>query len=409
MANFFGGIGNAIKSGAQTAVGIAPYASRLLAQRQAQDEADQQRALLQMYQANSDRRAQQATDLAQRVGNANIDRIGAQTTKLQEPIPSAVKYQTDDQGNVVGLPAKLPPGQAITPMSTGVKAQIKPLPSEPLVKTAGANGSAVLTPRSKAAGMTAAAVEQPGDKTLVQTEGPDGNPVWTPRSQAAGMQAKTTTRVESATNTAAAARLQAAVSEMNNAHANMSEFEHKLSTGQVHISAGAQVLQRVANAFTHEDPVSQLTQSGALSALNATDPELARYIRRGLSFAEGESMVSQRPSDFRTKMAAFLSTAGSNASPEMIADIAGRRTSILNPLNSTVGTPKPAKGGGHGGAPGTLPPNVAHPANKGDTPGNISLGGAGGANEQQRRDYDAAAAHLKAQGKDPVAEIGPRP
>lgn len=180
-----------------------------------------------------------------------------------------------------------------------------------------------------------------------QTTGPEGTPVFSRRIDAPGQQAKTTTRVESATNTAAQARLEAAVSEMNNAHSNMSKYEARLANGTAKINAGAQVLGRVANAFTHDDPLSQLTQSGALSALNKTDPDLARYIRRGLSFAEGESMISQRPSDFRTKMAAFLSQAGSNASPEMIADIQGRRNSILTPLNGVV---KPG-GGGRGGRP----------------------------------------------------------
>lgn len=167
---------------------------------------------------------------------------------------------------------------------------------------------------------------------------------------------KQTLHIESAMNTAAKARLQAAVGEMNNAHNGMAEFEKSLADGTRKISAPAQLLQRVGNAFTHDDPLSQLTQSGALSALNASDPLLARYIRRGLSFAEGESMISQRPSDFRTKMAAFLSTAASGASPEMIHDIQSRRTSILNPLNETV---MPGAGSRTGNAPTSSRPSPA--------------------------------------------------
>ena len=148
-----------------------------------------------------------------------------------------------------------------------------------------------------------------------------------------GIPVKESAGVGSAINQSARARLSAAISEMNNADAGMHEFEGRLARGEVRIGAGAQLLGRVANAFTHDNPISQLTQSGALAALNKTDPELARYIRRGMAFAEGESMISQRPSDFRTKMAAFLSTAASGASPEMIADISGRRRAILNPLN----------------------------------------------------------------------------
>lgn len=173
------------------------------------------------------------------------------------------------------------------------------------------------------------------------------------------------TRVENAMQTAAKARLEAAVSEMNNAHNGMAEFEQKLKSGKISINGLSQFAGATANSFTHDDPASRLVQSAALSTLNRVNPELARYIRRGLSFAEGESMVSQRPSDFRTKMAAFLSTAASGASPEMIADIESRRTSILNPLNATVKSSS---------APSVSP---------------------------LRAKYDAAAAHLKAQGKTP--------
>lgn len=168
--------------------------------------------------------------------------------------------------------------------------------------------------------------------------------------------AKPTLRIESAMNTAAKARLEAAVSEMNNAHHGMYEFEQGLKSGKYSINGAEQLGGRVANSFTHDDPISMGIQSAALATLNRANPELARYIRRGLSFAEGESMISQRPSDFRTKMAAFLSTAASGAHPEMISDIESRRTSILNPLNATVGKspksnpPEPSKAPSHTGA-----------------------------------------------------------
>lgn len=141
------------------------------------------------------------------------------------------------------------------------------------------------------------------------------------------------TRIESATNTAAKARLKAAISEMNNANTGMEDFESKLKSGQINISGVSQLLGRAANAFTHDDPLSQTIQATTLTTLNHTNPDLARYIRRALSFAEAESMISQRPSDFRTKMAAFLSAASSGASPDMISDIQSRRHSILTPLN----------------------------------------------------------------------------
>lgn len=171
--------------------------------------------------------------------------------------------------------------------------------------------------------------------------------------------AKQATRIESATNTAAKARLEAAVSEMNNAHKGMEEYETALRNGTANINGLQQFASRVANSFTHDDPVSMTIQSTALATLNRTNPELARYIRRALSFAEGESMISQRPSDFRTKMSAFLSAAASGASPEMIHDIEQRRTSILDPLNRTV-QPGPTRAS----APSSGDVDLRQPASK---------------------------------------------
>lgn len=200
-----------------------------------------------------------------------------------------------------------------------------------------------------------------------------------------------TLRIESATNTAAKARLEAAVSEMNNAHTGMAEYENALASGKASIHGLEQIVGRAGAAFTHDDPASIAIQSATLSALNRSNPDLARYIRRALSFAEGESMISQRPSDFRTKMSAFLSQAASGASPEMIHDIQSRRTSILTPLNNTV---KPSV------APAHAP---AVPA--GQKTGNVDLGAPSAPNAGAL--WDAA---VKLHGEAKVlAEYGPRP
>jgi len=150
------------------------------------------------------------------------------------------------------------------------------------------------------------------------------------------------TRIEGAQQELTRARAEAAVSEMNNATSNMTAYEEKLANGTADISGLGQFMGSVANTFTHDDPASKAIQSGALALLNRKNPDLARYIRRGLSFAEGESMISTRPSDFRTRMAAFLSQAASGAGPDMITDIQSRRASIMNPLNRIY--TKPASG-----------------------------------------------------------------
>jgi hypothetical protein len=154
-----------------------------------------------------------------------------------------------------------------------------------------------------------------------------------------------------AQNAAAEALLRSSVSEMGNADKFMREYEEGLKTGKYSINGVAQFLGGLGNAFTHDDPASRAIQNSALTALNKVNPDLARYIRRGLSFAEGEAGISKRPSDFRTKMATFLSTAASGASPDMINDIQGRRASILTPLHDVVSKMVAPSGGAAPAAP----------------------------------------------------------
>lgn len=141
---------------------------------------------------------------------------------------------------------------------------------------------------------------------------------------------------QNAQNMAAEALLRSSVSEMTNADQFMKSYEADLASGKKSINGLAQFMGGIGNSFTHDDPASRAIQNVALTALNKVNPDLARYIRRGLSFAEGEAGISKRPSDFRTKMAAFLSTAASGASPDMISDIQGRRNSILTPLHNVL-------------------------------------------------------------------------
>lgn len=189
------------------------------------------------------------------------------------------------------------------------------------------------------------APQQGEDRTLVQVEGPDG-PIWVPRAQAAGMSVKKSGAAGTAQNAANEALLRASVGEMHNADSFMREYENDLASGKKSINGLAQFMGGLGNSFTHDDPGSRAIQNSALTALNKLNPDLARYIRRGLSFAEGEAGISKRPSDFRTKMATFLSTAASGASPEMIQDIQGRRASILTPLHDVVSKMVNPKGSG---------------------------------------------------------------
>lgn len=134
-----------------------------------------------------------------------------------------------------------------------------------------------------------------------------------------------------------AGRITTATADMEYGHNQMQDYEKKLRSGEANLNGVQQFLGSVGNSFTHDDPVSRGVQTAALTALGTTNPDLARYIRGGLAFAEGESMFQQRPSDYRTKLAAFLSTASPGSAKDpgwlgLLDDVERRRTSILTPL-----------------------------------------------------------------------------
>jgi hypothetical protein len=298
-----------LSSGLTTATDAVNKHDVAVRQQQDRDLQQQLQALQLKRQAEQDALKQQLMQKQMGHLEAQSANLNAKTADTQQPDTPSQQHIVDPvTGEVHFFDPKHPP--------TGLKVHPQPK-SEPVVL-----------------------VGDPSD--------PEKPGRYVPKSQAVGQSAPQKPRIQNATDLAASARLNAAVAEMGNAHDSMAEYERKLASGEVQIGNAAQLIGRIANTFTHDDPVSQLAQSQALATLNKTNPELARYIRQGLSFAEGESMISQRPSDFRTKMSAFLALAASGASPDMIADIERRRDRILAPLRETTQTK--GKGAGTAGS-----------------------------------------------------------
>lgn len=65
MPNFFSGVGNLVKSAANTAVQASPYALQAIRQRDAEETQKKQNALRDMYAKNSDNRAERMTQVAE--------------------------------------------------------------------------------------------------------------------------------------------------------------------------------------------------------------------------------------------------------------------------------------------------------------------------------------------------------
>ncbi len=193
------------------------------------------------------------------------------------------------------------------------------------------------------------------------------------------------TKAESVTNMAKEMLVKSGVSQMENADGAMRAYEEKLISGKASISGLSQFLGATGANFSHDDPASRAIQAASLAVLNRTNPDLARYIRRGLEYAQGESQVTSRPSDFRIKLSDFLSTASSGANADMIGDVQNTRHMIVAPMRASLDAAGKTSG---------MAPSPSR-----------------GASALQEK-YDAAAAHLKAKGvgdADIVKQIGARP
>lgn len=182
------------------------------------------------------------------------------------------------------------------------------------------------------------------------------------------------------------ASAQSGLSQMENSDQAMQPYEALLRSGKANLTGFDQFRARLAQSFMRDDPTGIAEQTAALADLNKVNPDLARYFRRGLEFAQGEQATTGRSSDFRTKLSDFLSTAGANPTPGMIDDIQNTRQAITVPIRKALGgTPVKYTPGAAGAIGGSSTPRAS----------------------QQQQLWDAAVAKY-GQAK-VLQEYGPRP
>jgi len=123
------------------------------------------------------------------------------------------------------------------------------------------------------------------------------------------------------------------MNEMLLADRAMQDFENKFKAGQIKITLGQNVLKKLASDFSNESTaLDKVMTSSAYQALANANPELVEYMRNVDAFAEGETMISSRPSNFRTKMAQFLSGIAAGSPVTVVSRVQQRRRGLLSPL-----------------------------------------------------------------------------
>jgi hypothetical protein len=128
-------------------------------------------------------------------------------------------------------------------------------------------------------------------------------------------------------------RVRSGMNEMLLADRAMQDFENKFKAGQIKITLGQNVLKKLASDFSNESTaLDKVMTSSAYQALANANPELVEYMRNVDAFAEGETMISSRPSNFRTKMAQFLSGIAAGSPVTVVSRVQQRRRGLLSPL-----------------------------------------------------------------------------
>lgn len=373
----FGGIGNAVKGAAQTAVGVSPYVAQALAQKKAQDDADAQRKLQALHLQNQDRVAQQNADTA--AGSAKARSAALETGTWSNPFAG-----TDEQGNPVLVQqhkqtgelrlATLGPVGGADPIRTPAPAgpdafapkpwQIgnhavqpatgTPLPLTPQAPTQPGTSAApsgglrpfVKPPKPVAQGhvvdpvtgevkffdptkppvgmkVNPKPVKDPQQSfTPFQGTDADGKPVVRPFNTKTGqfgavadVAPKASANGQSGSQQAQQARLMAAVSEARLADERMRSFEDKLLTGGSSISPLKQAAGSLtSNLSDSHTPFGALTQAASEFGLNKSDPEYAQYLRDASTIGRAEQMMSPRGgNETMVRANALLSRAGTGA------------------------------------------------------------------------------------------------
>ena len=128
-------------------------------------------------------------------------------------------------------------------------------------------------------------------------------------------------------------RVRSGMNEMLLADRAMQDFENKFKAGQIKITLGQNVLKKLASDFSNESTaLDKVMTSSAYQALANANPELVEYMRNVDAFAEGETLISSRPSNFRTKMAQFLSGIAAGSPVTVVSRVQQRRRGLLSPL-----------------------------------------------------------------------------
>lgn len=307
MGGFLSALAGALNAGAQTG-------ARVMGSERA-TEAQNLPGIVQLaMQRQALERQMQQLAMQQRLDDARIHHYGAQDEALQRPKPPSYDFITGPDGNVTGVDKTNPTHVMPVP---GVKAHLPPAPAQFTFPTGtDANGNPIVLRGNTHSGQL--------DRTDI------GRPA--------------TGQAEGRTQ----AQLSVAVNQAQQADKVMRAFEDQLLAGKRTISSHAAAAAKLSMTG------GALTSTGAETALNEMDPDLATYVRAAKAMSTAERLITPRGgSNYLTQAEAILSAAGPHANAAQIEQARAYRQALVGGLQNhgTQATPTHNQGGVDGSQP----------------------------------------------------------
>lgn len=127
-----------------------------------------------------------------------------------------------------------------------------------------------------------------------------------------------------------AGRAVSAINSLGIAHQNMKAYEQDVLAGRATFDGVDQFKARLAGHFDKNGVVDDVIFSAALADMGKNNPALATYMQNEYLWALEDATLSNRPSDFRTKLDTFVSAMKANPTPGTMKSIWDGREARLN-------------------------------------------------------------------------------
>jgi hypothetical protein len=401
--SFLSGLGQLAANAVAPALNVG--AARAQAQRQEEDAQRQQaiQALMLQRQMQQDRIEAALKQAQGAAATATAGYRDAQRTKLGQPEPTPVTYETDDQGNRVALPTRVLPGETPQPIQTGMRAPPKEEVPHTIATTSGIQQYDPITKTWKSTGYQPFVPPAFSFQTVM---GPNG-PVVAKGNTKTGDLSVTDVAKPSVGGIAAGtpqqrASLVAGMNTLDTADKDATAYEDKV-LAKIHSGQGATPGVVAGTLGSFADPAKHPDLAPlAGGALNAVDADYGKYSKSLTAAANAGMLISQRPSDVRMKKETFLAGISTNPTEDQIMQARQWRADMKAAFHSVLDNAPAGGGRGAGGQPTFDQSAAGSPANRAPARPAPSGGSQLTPAQRQRAASDPEyAAFLRSQGKLP--------